>query len=201
MKVFFYKVVERVLEGSVFRPGVAGAVLLTVLSFIHSFIHTFIHSSFSSKSSKHHNYWIARARELKFWENVYPQLYVMYHISYVTCHMLCVTCHLSHVITCLKCFIFTTFIFLIIFLNWYKKYIVQSDDAIWWRVCYQLGHPRSSFTLVNHLTFTKFLCKPSSNSSFIYKGEVGYTIQNSKGKTIVPAFSVCNKHTGVIWLL
>ena len=29
------------------------------------------------------------------------------------------------------------------------------------------------------------------------KGEVGNTLINTNGKTVLPLFSVCNKHTGV----
>ena len=125
MKVFFYKVVERVLGGSVIRPGVAGAVLLTVLSLIYSFNHSFIHSSFSFKSLKHHNYWSAKARELKFWENVYPQLYFMYHISHVTCHMLYVTWHLSYVTSHISLFYFHN-----IFLNFFLIDIKNILDKV-----------------------------------------------------------------------
>ena len=43
----------------------------------------------------------------------------------------------------------------------------------------------------------KITCPPPP----LLNGEVGNTILNTRGKTGVPLYSVCNKHTGVIWLL
>ena len=75
------------------RPSVAGAVLQTPLSLIHSLIGDL----FSFKSSKHHKSQTIRARELTFWENVYPPPHVTCHMSHVTCHVSCVTCRVWHV--------------------------------------------------------------------------------------------------------
>ena len=56
------------------RPGVAGAVLQSPPSLT-------VQISFEHCQSQ-----IRRARELKFWENVHPTIYVMCHVSCVTCH-------------------------------------------------------------------------------------------------------------------
>ena len=77
------------------RPGVAGAVLLTALSFIHNFIHSLTQSSFTSRSSKHHKSQTGRARKLTIWDNVHPS--TMCHMSGVTCQVSHVICHVSGV--------------------------------------------------------------------------------------------------------
>ena len=84
----------RILKLVFNRPGVAGAVLQTPLSLIESVSQFVSQWAFSSKSSKYCKSQSGRARELPFWENVYPP-------QHVTCHMSCVTCHMSHV-TCNK---------------------------------------------------------------------------------------------------
>ena len=117
------------------RPGVAGAVLQTPLSLIWS--------SFSSRSSNHFPAQTKRARELKFWENVYPPPNVTCHVSHVICHMSCVTCHMARVtchVSCVTCHIILLLLLLIICL--------QSGGASRGRVCYQRGLPRLVSTLV-----------------------------------------------------
>ena len=54
-------------------------------------------------SSQHCQSQTGRTRELKFWENVHPTVYVMCHVSGVRFHLWSVKCHLSHV----KIFFFT----------------------------------------------------------------------------------------------
>ena len=98
-------------------PGVARTL------FTNTFVINWItQSSFSSKSLKHCLSQTGKAKEQKFWDNVYPQPSVTFymsivtnHVSHVTCHvssvmfhkscvtynMSCVTCHMSHV-TCHK---------------------------------------------------------------------------------------------------
>ena len=78
------------------RPGLARAVIETGSSFINSFIHS-LTDPLVQISSIHCQSQTERARYLKFWENVYPILGVMYHVSHVTCQESPVTCHLSHV--------------------------------------------------------------------------------------------------------
>ena len=69
------------------RPGVAGAVLQTLLSMIDSLIQ----STFSSKPSKHQYTQSVRARELKFWKKS------VHSPPHVTCHVSCVRCQVSGV--------------------------------------------------------------------------------------------------------
>ena len=107
------------------RPGLAGAVLQTPLSFIHSFINQFSESSFSSRYSNHFPDHTVRANELKFWENIH-------HMSYVTCHMSHVTRHMSHVL----CHVSLLLLFI---------FVGKSCGASWWRVCYQRGLPHLIF--------------------------------------------------------
>ena len=76
-------------------------------------------------SSKHCRSQAGRARQLKFWDNFYPALCVMCHVSRVTCHMSPVTCHLFE----RKKYIF-------------QKQIQQSGGASRWKVCYWRGLPR-----------------------------------------------------------
>ena len=76
------------------RPGVAGAVLQTPLSFM-TFIHS-LNKRFSDPlvkiSSKHRLSQTIRARELKF-----EKMFTPHNGSHVTCHMSCVTCHMARV--------------------------------------------------------------------------------------------------------
>ena len=65
------------------------------------FTHSITEQSFFSRSSKHHDSQTARARELKFWEKVYPT-HVICHVSPVMCHMSHVSCQLSHAICTLS---------------------------------------------------------------------------------------------------
>ena len=51
--------------------------------------------------------------------------------------------------------------------------------------------------IVHSSEMLKFAMKYNLHS-LLCKGEVGNTIFNTKGKTVVPPFSVCNKHTCVI---
>ena len=74
------------------RPGVAGAVLQSPMSI--DYISDWVSNPLVKIFSKHSQSQSGRARELKFWENVHPTLYVMCHVSCVTCH---VSRHLSHV--------------------------------------------------------------------------------------------------------
>ena len=46
--------------------------------------HWLIKSSFSSQSSKHHNFQTVRASDLKFWHNVHHPLCVICRVSRVT---------------------------------------------------------------------------------------------------------------------
>ena len=102
------------------RPGVAGAVVQTALSFIKWLSEPFppdIQNIIASKPL-----------ELESWNfdrmfTPYHVSCVMCHVSRVTCHMAPVTCHLSPV----TCF-FVVFVF-------YKKN-GKSGEASWWRVCY-----------------------------------------------------------------
>ena len=76
------------------RPGVAGPVLQTYLSFIH----WFSRSSFVIISSTHLHLQTKRARELKLLEYVHPL-----HVSHVTSHMSRVTSHTSHISHQMSC--------------------------------------------------------------------------------------------------
>ena len=98
------------------RPGVAGVVLQTSLSFIQSVSPW----AFSSQSSRYHKSQTIRARELKFWENVRPQQHVTYIC--VTCHMLHVIFHVSHV-TCHMSQFFLLIFFFLFFLDKVVKLI------------------------------------------------------------------------------
>jgi hypothetical protein len=74
---------QEIWIGSIFtRPGVAGAVLQTALSFINSLGN----SSLVEISSEQLQ--TVQARDLKFWHNDRLPLYVMCHLSWfsVTCH-------------------------------------------------------------------------------------------------------------------
>ena len=70
------------------RPGVAGTVLQTPSSLSQSVSQ----SVFSSEPSTHHYTQTGRARELKFWKNVFPPLRVTCHVSCVRCQVSGVTC-------------------------------------------------------------------------------------------------------------
>ena len=72
------------------RPGVAGAVLQSHPSLIDWLSHPLV-----KISSKHFQSQTRRARELKFWKNVYPTICVTCHVSHVTCHLPRVTCQMS----------------------------------------------------------------------------------------------------------
>ena len=52
--------------------------------------------------------------------------HVMCHVSHVTFYVSHVKCHVSHVMCYMSIIIF----------------FLQSDEAYWWRVCYQRGLPR-----------------------------------------------------------
>ena len=58
-----------------------------------SFIHSFMECSFSSRSSRNHKSQIIRAREMNFWENVHPPLYVTCHKLHGLCQVSGVTYH------------------------------------------------------------------------------------------------------------
>ena len=78
------------LLGLIKRPGIAGAVLQTPVSFIHSLINYLSQSSFVKISSSNLQSQTLKARELKAQKKVHlPTL--------VTCHMSCVSCHMSQV--------------------------------------------------------------------------------------------------------
>ena len=64
------------------RAGVAGTVLQTPPSPIK----WVGQQSFSSRSSKHHNYQSVKARQLTFWDNIHS-----HQLWHVRCHVSCVT--------------------------------------------------------------------------------------------------------------
>ena len=69
------------------------------------FIHSFMECSFSSRSPRNHKSQIIRAREMDFWENVHPPLYVTCHKSHGLCQVSGVTYH---------------FFFLLFFTKWWS---------------------------------------------------------------------------------
>ena len=57
------------------------------------------------------------------------------------------------------------------------------------------------YSLYNILLSWWYLHYTLPIATLMWKGEVRNTIINTKGKTVLPLFSICNKHTGVTWLL
>ena len=126
---------QRTISVVITRPGVARDVLQKHWSLAY----WLSHSSFVKISSMYCKAQTVRARELKFLRECSPSL---------TCHMSCVTFPMSHVMRHMS---HVTL----------KK--LQSDEACWWRVCYQPALPR----LVNEqpLILRLFLWLPEFEST------------------------------------
>ena len=102
----------------------------------------------SSKPSKHHYNQTVRARELTFWENVHPPLFVTCQMSIVRCHISCVMCLVSGVRCVMFCF-----------------FCRQSIWSSWWRVFYQRGRPCLVYIILFILLY--MMCFSSSNPVFL----------------------------------
>ena len=76
------------------RRSVAGVVLQTASSLM---LNWFINFSCPSKFSGHHKSKTVQARELKFWENVWPLPCVTWRMSRVICQVSHVRCHVTGV--------------------------------------------------------------------------------------------------------
>ena len=79
------------------NPSLTGAVLQTHCNLL---IYSFTNSRSKSKSLKHHYSKTGKARELKFWENVYPPTNVTCCVSCVMCNESWVICHLIFFYLC-----------------------------------------------------------------------------------------------------
>ena len=111
-KVFWKEWKKSIIINVIYRPGVARAVLLTLLSLIDS-----SQSAFSSQSSRYHKLKTIKARELKF-----ERMFNPHNMSCVTCHMSRVTCHVSYVMCPISLFFFFNF-FLLLSLDKVVKFI------------------------------------------------------------------------------
>ena len=74
-----------------------------------------------------------------------------------TCHVSCVTCHVSHV-------------------TYFFYFFLQSCQASWWMVCYQLGLPRIARKHVNIIGYLEATCGESDKKQSLilpYLGDLG----------------------------
>ena len=86
----------------------------------HWFIHKIILRWFSSKSSKHYKSQTVKARELNFWENVYPIKHFTCHMSSVTCDMSCIMCHSACVMCHMSCATCHNWVLLLFWTKWWS---------------------------------------------------------------------------------